>query len=72
MGLGEIREIVNQTVKSDRAIAPLLKTNNSDFLIFFFYRKHFRIRREMLRRVVVKAGKWKEKTKWLTLTKEEI
>ena len=29
MGVGEIREIVNQTVKSDRAIAPLLKTNNS-------------------------------------------
>ena len=28
MGIGEIREIVNQTVKSDRAIAPLLKTNN--------------------------------------------
>ena len=29
MGVGEIQEIVNQTVKSDRAIAPLLKTNNS-------------------------------------------
>jgi hypothetical protein len=24
-----VGEIVNQTVKSDRAIAPLLKTNNS-------------------------------------------